>query len=109
MYTGVPNGSILDNLGRLHDADATILVRLPIVPGLNDRQEHFREVAHLVEPLPRLLGVEVLPYHSLGIGKRPRFGLEPDADGNPEPPSTETVAEWVDSLRGMGVTVINEA
>ena len=106
--TGVPVSQILNNLKALHDLGASILVRLPIVPGLNDRQDHFREVARVVKPLSGLLGVEVMPYHSLGIGKRSRFGVESPVDADPEPPTLETVAGWVDGLRSLGVRVINE-
>ncbi|MDP6420371.1 MAG: glycyl-radical enzyme activating protein [SAR202 cluster bacterium] len=106
--TGVPIKGILDNLIALHDSGASVLVRLPIIPGLNDRQDHFREVARIVEPLSNLLGVEVMPYHSLGVGKRPRFGLESDGSVDPAPPSQETVAGWVTSLRDLGVDVVNE-
>ncbi len=107
-YTGVPVRGILDNLRALHDAGASVLVRLPIVPGLNDRQDHFREVARLVRPLSGLLGVEVMPYHSLGIGKRPRLGLESDDGTGSAPPDRETVAGWVEFLRSLGVRVVNE-
>jgi glycyl-radical enzyme activating protein len=107
-YTGVPMRRIQENLKALHDAGASILVRLPIVPGLNDRDEHFQAVASIVRPLSGLLGVEVMPYHSLGVGKRERFDLELDEIANPEPPSRETVARWVETLRGLGVVVVNE-
>ncbi len=107
-FTGVPNKHILDNLRQLHDTGAHVLVRLPVVPGLNDREEHFREVARVVKPLSGLLGVEVLPYHSLGIAKRDRFGLGSDGGDDPVPPDRETVAGWVDFLRSLGVDVINE-
>jgi pyruvate formate lyase activating enzyme len=107
-YTGVPVKGIQDNLRALHDLGASILVRLPTVPGLNDRPEHFRAIADLVRPLTGLLGVEVMPYHSLGIGKRHRLGLESDRDIDPEPPSTATVADWVETLRSLGVRVVNE-
>ena len=93
---------------RLHDTGANILVRLPIIPGLNDRQEHFEGVAELVKPLSGLLGVEVLPYHSLGIAKRDRFGIVSDGADDPVPPEKETVVGWVEFLRGLGVEVINE-
>ncbi len=106
--TGVPVIGILDNLRALHDAGASVLVRLPIVPGVNDRQDHFRKVALIVKPLSGLLGVEDLPYHSLGTGKRQRLGLELTDGADPVPPSQETVAGWVDSLRSLGVRVVNE-
>jgi len=107
-YTGVPVRNIQENLRALHGSGASILVRLPIVPGLNDRPEHFREVARLVGPLTHLLGVEVMPYHSLGTGKHRRFDLELDSRANPAPPSPETVAGWVEYLRSLGVAVVNE-
>jgi len=57
--------------------------------------------------LTDLLGVEVMPYHSLGVGKRPRFGIESDGADDPEPPSQETLIGWVTSLRDLGVNVVN--
>ncbi|MDP6073169.1 MAG: glycyl-radical enzyme activating protein [SAR202 cluster bacterium] len=105
--TGVPIRQILDNLKALHDLGASMLVRLPIIPGLNDRPDHFEGVVRLVEPLTDLLGVEVMPYHSLGVGKRPRFGIESDGADDPDPPSQETLIGWVTSLRDLGVNVVN--
>ena len=107
-HTGVAGTRILDNLRALHEAGASVLVRLPIVPGLNDRQDHFERVASIVKPLPRLLGVEVMPYHGLGAGKRRRFGMESDGSADPPSPDQETVARWVASLRRLGVRVVNE-
>jgi len=110
QYTGAGNEQILDNFRRLYDTGADILLRLPIVPGLNDRDEHFRAAAELVAQLPDLLGVEIMPYHRLGLSKRQRFGLPEDDQcllevDTPEP---DTVAMWVRKLRGLGVNVINE-
>lgn len=108
QFTGVPNTRILENLNALHDAGATVIVRLPIIPDLNDRQEHFEEVARIVRPLSNLVGVEIMPYHSLGIGKLPRLGLESDDRIDPAPPSHETVVEWVESFRNLGINVMND-
>lgn len=107
-YTGVQNKPILANLRHLHDAGAAILVRLPIVPGLNDRQDHFEQVATLARGLPRLLGFEIMPYHRLGTSKLRRFGLEDDVLADVATPEPDTVARWVLTLRGLGVKVINE-
>ena len=106
-FTGVPNTRILNNLKSLHDAGASVLVRLPVIPGLNDREEHFEGVARIVKPLTNLTGVEVMPYHSLGTGKLPRLGMDSTNRVDPEPPTKETVADWVSSLRDLGVNVIN--
>ena len=109
-YTGIGTERILENLRRLHATGASILMRLPTVPGLNDGQEHFRLVAELAASLPELLGVEIMPYHRLGLSKRQRFGLADNDECilDVETAAPETVAEWVDTLRRFGVNVINE-
>lgn len=104
-YTGMPAGLGVENLRALHELGAAILVRLPIVPGLNDREEHFAGVAELVKSLPRLLGVEVMPYHPMGAGKHARMGInaamEPVAM-----PDDATVQGWRRKLRELGVNVV---
>ena len=107
-FTGVPNDRILENLNGLHSAGASVLVRLPTIPGLNDRQEHFERVAQIVEPLSNLVGIEVMPYHSLGTSKLTRLGLDSAERIDPDPPDAATICEWVESLRSLGVNVINQ-
>jgi len=107
-YTGVSNERILRNLKDLHDRGAAILIRLPIIPGLNDREEHFRAIADLARTMPNLEGVEIMPYHRLGVGKRERFGLGPDRLTDVAAPDQETVAGYVSFLRDLGVKVRNE-
>ncbi|MCL2741809.1 MAG: glycyl-radical enzyme activating protein [Oscillospiraceae bacterium] len=74
-FTGVPNGPILSNLEFLHGSGAEIVLRCPIIPGLNDRPDHLGGIADLSRRLPRLGGVEVMPYHALGTGKASQLGL----------------------------------
>jgi len=107
-YTGAPLTRILENLRALHDRDAALLVRCPIVPGLNDRPDHFEALAALAKSLPNLQGVEILPYHKLGTSKRERIGIESEMELTVDSPAQETVAEWVHTLRGKGVQVVNE-
>ncbi len=107
-FTGVPNGPILENLRRLHDLGAEILLRLPIVPGFNDRDDHFRAVAELAATLPRLQGVEIMPYHRLGESKLQRLGKEAAGRAVAETPSAEQINSWIDRLSGFGTKVINE-
>jgi len=107
-YTGVTSALILSNLKRLHDVGASILIRLPIIPGLNDRQNHFEGVAQIMMTLPDLLGAEILPYHHLGIGKSEQMGITPRRELSIETPKPEAVEKWVKTLRELGVTVVND-
>jgi glycyl-radical enzyme activating protein len=105
--TGASNDRILSNLRYLHNADAAVLVRLPVIPGLNDRDDHFQGVARLAASLPNLLGFEVMPYHPLGTSKHHRFGTK-DALGAITSPSPAQVSAWIATLRRLGVKVVNE-
>jgi pyruvate formate lyase activating enzyme len=105
QFTGASNTLIVDNLRRLHERGASLVARLPLVPGVNDRDEHFEAVAALLNGLPRLLGVEIMAYHALGEGKRARLGLPASALATVEEPDAATVAGWAAALRARGVMV----
>jgi pyruvate formate lyase activating enzyme len=80
-YTGVPNDLILENLRGLYIWGAKIVLRCPIVPGCSDREDHFAGIATLAREMPKLEGIELLPFHPLGRGKAERLGMAvSDAD-----------------------------
>ena len=65
---GVDNRLILENIGR---ADASphnfgIVVRTPLVPGINDADEDIAKLAGIVKRLKKLRFMEFLAYHRLG-------------------------------------------
>ncbi len=107
-FTGVGNERILENLQRLHDAGAALLVRLPLVPGANDTPASFAGLAELARRLPRVRGFEVMPYHRLGEGKLERLGLSGEGRLVAEPPRREQVAAWIEALLALGVPIVNE-
>ena len=88
---GVPYDMVLKNLYKLRDAGANITLRCPIMPGVNDNDEHFKAVAKLRDDVGAV-AVDILPYHRLGRDKYKRLGLnEPKELTVPEP---ETVKKW---------------
>jgi len=106
-HTGSPLTGVLANLRYLHDHGADIRLRLPLIPGLNDRPDHFSGVAALVSTLPGLAGVEIMPYHKLGLDKDRRFGLSREACLPEESVSKALLGDWVGRLKALGVEVIN--
>jgi pyruvate formate lyase activating enzyme len=68
-WTGVPNELVLENARRLARSGVDVIVRIPIVPEVNDGEENLRRTAELLEDFPRLRGVELLPCHDLGVEK----------------------------------------
>ena len=75
-YTGADNALILENLRKLDGAGAKTVLRCPVIPGLNDRADHFAAVAHLADSLKNVQGIDVEPYHPLGQTKCENLGRD---------------------------------
>ena len=67
--TGVSLKPILRNLSIMDKMGISFIIRLPIIPGLNDREEHFYKVKSITENMRFCKGVEIMPYHNLGAYK----------------------------------------
>ena len=72
-YTGVPNHRILENLRALLAAGQSLVVRVPIIPGINDTDSDILALRDFLATLP-LRRLELLPYHQTGAAKYRRLG-----------------------------------
>ncbi len=73
LHTGSGNERIIRNLRRLKNAGADIILRLPLVPGVNMDQQHYDGVASLAAEL-ELPALELIPFHQYGRGKYVELG-----------------------------------
>lgn len=73
--TGVSNELILKNFQKFcfKYPEIPILVRTPVVPGFNDRNEDISAILDFIEPFPNI-HYELLPYHRLGEPKYTALG-----------------------------------
>jgi len=96
-YTGVSNELILSNLKAIDSAGGKSILRCPIIPGINDTEEHFCGIAKTAESLKNILEINIEPYHPLGKGKSEMLGKDyPLGDlGFPE---NDTVTKWMDFI-----------
>ena len=62
--TGVDNTLILRNIRYLLEEGAQIILRLPIIPGFNDREADIRGICDYLHTLPRVPPVNLLPFHN---------------------------------------------
>jgi len=93
QHTGMDNTLILDNLRRLTAAGAPLRVRIPIIPGFNATPAAVAAMAEFVRELPGLvLGVDLLPYHTLGKAKYAALGRDYPWHDQPRLADDEIVA-----------------
>ena len=103
--TGVRNDMVLQNLRYLVGLGKKVVVRYPLIPGMNDGEENLAAMRNLFVELPGLGDLHILPYHSIANGKYRRFGVENPMEGTAEP-ANDWVSQVAASFRNIGVNVM---
>lgn len=91
-FTGVSNRRILRNAKQLCEGNKPFIIRIPVIPGVNDNEANYRLTAQLLAGAPALERVELLPYHvtagakyaMLGKAYAPGFDTERPIQIHPE-------------------------
>jgi pyruvate formate lyase activating enzyme len=103
-FTGVSNRKVLENLRRLAATGHKTVVRIPVIPGVNDDQENVRLAAEFLRSLGTIGDISLLPYHKMGLEKY--GGLDKKGGGDVFlPPSNETMQRIKSALEGYGFRV----
>jgi pyruvate formate lyase activating enzyme len=68
-YTGVYNDIILENVRRISDLGVPLILRIPVIPSLNDSLANIKKIAMLARELDNCEEIHLLPYHRLGVSK----------------------------------------
>lgn len=101
-YTGVGNEQILKNFRYAGMKSVPMVVRIPIIPGVNDSEGNMKATA---EFLKKEVGgcvkqLQLLPYRLLGLDKYEALGIPYPMEGH-EPPAREVYEENVRRLAGL--------
>lgn len=106
-FTGVSNKAILENLVVLSQHHNNIVIRIPVIPWVNDSEENVRRAGEFLSGLSGIREINLLPYHKAGVDKytrlRKMYNL-PDK----EPPDNETMKRIAEAMRisGKPVTIL---
>jgi len=103
QITGVSNALILDNLVALAAQHANIIVRIPVIAGLNDEAPCMDAVRRYLSKIG-LARVDLLPYHEFGMDKYARLGIRLPVEGLAAP-SPEYMHDVADRFAKQGFSV----
>lgn len=81
-YTGVEQTRIRRHAEMLAAGDTPFILRMPIIPGVNDNAAHFRMAADLVKGSKALMRIDVLPYQRAAGAKYEMVGMTYSPDFN---------------------------
>ena len=75
-YTGIGNEEILTNIKKADSLGVPMIVRTPVIPGVNDSADNIKQTADYIKTLKNAVKYELLPYHPLGLSKARALGRE---------------------------------
>ena len=103
-YTDVSNTEILDNLEYLFANNATVRIRIPVIPGITFTAENLDQIAAYLrkfEPHPE---VNLLPFHRIGESKYNRYNIKYKMPVQKEP-NHEEILKMSSGFRREGIPV----
>lgn len=75
-YTGAGNELILENIKKTADKNKELIIRMVIVPGMNDNIEDIKKRISFIKELGSAVKqIDILKYHNLGEGKYKSLGM----------------------------------
>jgi choline TMA-lyase-activating enzyme len=96
--TGVRNERILQNLEELLRRKYNVHIRMPLLKGINDDRDEIDRTIKFLMPYreyKNFKGIDLLPYHKLGVGKYRQLDKEYPIEGDPS-----LSAEDLDRIEG---------
>ena len=109
-YTGADNHLIHDNLRKLSELDKKLILRIPVIPHINDDEENITQTADFIleEMNNRVETLQLLSFMRLGVEKYESLGREyPMKDIRFSRPSFQKhVKKIAEYFNGRGINCI---
>jgi pyruvate formate lyase activating enzyme len=101
--TGVSNEIILSNLEHLDKIRKPVIIRAPLIPGLNDSNESAEALAKYLSGIRCVERVDLMAYHVYGKMKYDQLGKEYGIDC--EKHSPERQQQFIDIFKSYSLNV----
>jgi len=97
-HVGVGNESIVENMKKVDEQGGKLILRCLVIPGFNDRDDHFSAIAATGNSMKNIQAIHVLPYHPLGKGKSARLGRAYPLEDLTFP-EEDTINDWLQRIQ----------
>jgi pyruvate formate lyase activating enzyme len=89
--TGQSNELILENLRKLAETGQPIVIRIPLIPGINDTPGELRNMGEFILGLQGVKDISLLPFHDIAKEKYGRLDKPSSIDGLKPQPAEEII------------------
>jgi pyruvate formate lyase activating enzyme len=80
-FTGLGNEQLLQNIEMVDTMNIPFRLRLPLIPTINDDEKNIRATAEFAAHWRNIQGLDLLPYHRLGMTKYNMLDRRYELDG----------------------------
>ena len=102
QWTGVSNTFIRNNLKILDQQQVPIILRCPIVPGLNLRDDHIQGIAETAATIKNCSEIHLMTFHKFGLTKQQALGRTiPKTLDDIEPASPEEMQQICEMIKTL--------
>jgi len=101
--TAVPNDVILANLKHLDEIRKPVIIRAPLIPGMNDSDEDVEALAKFLSEIRCIERVDLMAYHDYGKVKYEQLGKDYGLDC--ERQSDERLQQFLDIFKSYSLRV----
>ncbi|MCL2023602.1 MAG: radical SAM protein, partial [Oscillospiraceae bacterium] len=98
---------IHENLEKLVSAKVPLKLRMLMVPGLNDGEEHIKKTVKYIKTLG-LDSIELMRYHNMHEGKAERLGLDVPLLGITPDQSLVSLKKGIELFNSQGIAADND-
>lgn len=101
-FTSQSNRRILENIVRMGESGANLIVRVPVIPTFNATEAEILMIAFLAAQIQGVRELHLLPYHRLGESKYQGLGREYDFSSQ-QPLSYEDMKKLKEAAQKSGL------
>ena len=94
----------MQNLRRLAQTGKEIIIRIPVIPGVNDEEENIAAAGEFVSSLGSVTRIDLLPHHNAAHAKARRLAEEYELM-QVDPPTAEKMETIKETLEDLGLAV----
>jgi len=105
-YTGISSKPVIDNFKYLAQNGSQLVVRMPLIPGINDHHDHLRLMADTLKE-NGINELELIPYHNIGAHKYRGLNMDYQLQ-ELEPPSKNQMAAVREAFLSEGISTTSE-
>lgn len=102
---GVSNKTILGNLSFLLKSGKPVLVRMPLIPSINNDEDNLKAVGAFLSAGGQKVHMELLPYHRMAQSKYDRLKKTYQMK-NILPPTQEEMDQAIKELKKFNITMV---